>query len=166
MEQILELIDADKVIGEIYLITNIQDNKYYVGNSCIFSTLNCHNIIFPKFTVFLSYISKKNKINDSIIKLNEKINNLNSKLNFRLDYKYFFDIILFHCFVKENKKNKKKTDTITKEKFIQKLKYYNLDLKRDIEENLNNIIITANIPDIENINFNYKKIKEKINFNY
>jgi hypothetical protein len=146
----------------IFQKENNYDNKYYVGNSCIFSTLNCHNIIFPKFTVFLSYISKKNKINDSIIKLNEKINNLNSKLNFRLDYKYFFDIILFHCFKKENKKNKQITDTIAKENFFQKLKYYNLDLKTDIEENLNNIIMTANIPVIENINFNYKKIKEKI----
>ncbi len=33
MTEILELIDADKVIGEIYLITNIQDNKYYVGQT-------------------------------------------------------------------------------------------------------------------------------------
>ena len=147
----------------IFQKENNYHNNYYIGNSCIFSTLNCHNIIFPKFTVFLAYISKKKKISDSILKLNEKINNLNSTLNYRLDYKYFFDIILFHCLVQENKKNNRMTSKQDKHKeniynFLEKLKYYNLDLKRDIEENLNNI----NIPLIENINFNYKKIKEKI----
>jgi len=127
---------------------NFINMKSYIANACIYSTIDCSNIIFPNFTKFLSILSKKKVIKNTIQNVSQKIKFYNFNI-FKLDYTSYFIILLFHNIIY----NKNTSQTIIN--FINNFKLFNLDLKEDIQESLN--IFCLNI-DVYN-NYNYKKIK-------
>jgi group I intron endonuclease len=156
MEPILELKDKDKVSGEIYLITNIIDNKLYVGQT------RSHRMNKDKYRPFGSIGRFKDHISEAInntkkyqcVYLNNAIRKYGSD-KFKIE-------LIEKCEVKDL--DKKEQYYISKYNTLFP-NGYNLTIGGQVLPSDNNVVNNAqkNVPKKRGRDFGFKHTDETIN---